>query len=346
MKTFKLALYRFFSTSIGSNILKLLSFGVGVKGFNAKNTKKYPFLVIITVDTESGYVGKNERRKWQMENPRNYRGYYHGIRNLLGVFKKHDVKATFFLSTNCFSANKAEYGKIKNEIGKMMKEGHELGLHIHPDSDLALQSRLGRKFKATSAYFYSYDEKLEIIKAAKELIRENLGNEAYKKLVSFRWGNWALDTGGARALDKAGFKIDSSATPGIKGHSSDTMKYDWSKVNHHYPWKLSMTDYQSTKDNNSKVMEIPIATFGFFGMKMRADPVNSALLNKAFLEYYNKADRSKKPFPFVVITHSSEATTEDGKTTQALKDLERFISFAGKFKDVKFATISSYQKRA
>jgi len=339
MKTFKLALYRFFSTYIGSNILKLLSFGVGVNGFNAKNTKKHPFLVIITIDTESGHVGKNERRKWQMENPRNYRGYYHGIRNLLGVFKKHDVKATFFLSTNCFSAKNKEYKIIKNEIAKLIKEGHELGLHLHPDSDLALQEKLNRKFKATSAYFYSYDEKLGIIKAAKELIKKNLGNESCKKLVSFRWGNWALDTEGARALDKLGFKIDSSATPGIKGHSNDTMKYDWSKTNSNYPWKLSITDYQSTKDNNSNVMEMPIATFSFFGMKMRADPVNSALLNKAFLEYYSKADRSERLFPFVVISHSSEATTEDGGETQALKDLEKFISFASKFKDVKFARV-------
>lgn len=343
MRKLKLILYRFFSTALGKAMLRILSFGVNVNGLG-NGPKKHPFLVIITVDTESGYVEKNERRAWQMENPKNYRGYYHGIRNLLDVFEKYKVKSTFFLSTNCFSAKKTEYDKIKNEIGKIMKEGHELGLHLHPDSDLALQEKLRRKFNATSAFFYNYEEKLEIIKAAKELIKENLGNEAYKKLVSFRWGNWALDAGGAKALDKLGFRIDSSATPGIKGHSNDKMKYDWSKANRHYPWKLSTKDYQETNDNNSGITEIPIATFGFFGMKMRADPVNSVLLEEAFLQYYRKADRSGKPFPFVVITHSSEATTEDGNKTQALKDLEKFISFAVKFKDVKFVPIASYQK--
>ena len=79
-------------------------------------------------------------------------------------------------------------------------------------------------------------------------------------------------------------------------------------------------------------------------MKLRADPVNSLLLNKAFVEYYKKADRLKKPFPFVVLTHSSEATTKNGKSTQTLKDLEGFILFAKKFKDVKFVTIKEAYK--
>ena len=100
----------------------------------------------------------------------------------------------------------------------------------------------------------------------------------------------------------------------------------------HYPWKLSTLDYQSIS-HNSGVTEIPIATFSFFGIKMRADPVNSVLLEKAFLEYYNNADRSKKPFVFVVITHSSEATKKT-EATQVCKDLEKFISFAKNHKDV------------
>ena len=59
-------------------------------------------------------------------------------------------------------------------------------------------------------------EKLKIIKAAKGLIEKHLGKPIGKKLISCRWGNWALDSGGVKALDKLGFKIDSSATPGIK----------------------------------------------------------------------------------------------------------------------------------
>ena len=339
----KLFLYRFFSTHIGKTLLRLMSFGVKVKNIgNAKqrkNSKKCPFLVIITTDAESGYVDKNERRIWQKEAPEAFIGYYQGIRNLIGIFDKHKIKTTFFLSTQCFSSKDEDYKKTKKELNNAIKKGHEIGLHLHLDSDSSLQKKLLKQFKATSAFFYNYKEKLSIIKAAREIIKENLGKSIEKKLISFRWGNWALDSEGAKALSKLGFKIDSSATPGIKGHLNDTRKYDWSRVKMHYPWKLSVTDYQATTHNNSKIIEIPIATFDFFGIKLRADPVYPVLLNKAFMEYYKKADRSKKPFPFVVITHSLEATYSNGKHTRALKDLDGFILFAKKYENVEFVTL-------
>src|SRR3989338_9048855 len=271
----KLLLYRFFSTDFGKLVLNALSFGVKVQNLGLKKEKKCPFLVAITVDTESGYVDKNERRVWQKEKPEAFEGYYYGIRNLLSVFDKHEIRSTFFLSTQCFSSKGKDREVINKELKNIIKDNHELGLHLHPDSDFALQKKLGMKFNATSAFFYNYEEKFKIIKTARELIKENLGKNTEINLISFRWGNWALDTEGAKALGKAGFKIDSSAVPGIKGHSNDTMKYDWGSVNRHYPWKLSMQNYKATNQNNSSIIEMPIAAFNFFGFKLRADPVNS-----------------------------------------------------------------------
>ena len=345
MLKIKLLLYRFFFTYLGKKILTFLSFGVNVDNLgNGKNPKNKPFLIAITIDAESGYVSRDARRVWQREKPGPFEGYYFGIRNLLSVFGKHNVKGTFFLSTQCFSAQGKDRLLIDKELKNLLKNKHELGLHLHPDSDSALKKKLSKNFNATSAFFYTYEEKLKLIKAAKELIKENLGKNIERNLISFRWGNWALDSGGAKALNKLGFKIDSSATPGIKGHLNNTMKYDWSKSDSHYTWKLSTTDYKETNHNNSNILEIPIATFSFFGVKLRADPVNSILLNKAFVEYYNKADRSKKPFIFVVMTHSSEATMRDGKETQALNDLENFIAFSKKYEDVKFVTLKEGSK--
>ena len=144
----KLFLYRFFFTSMGKLILQLLSFGVRVKNLgNRKQLKKHPFLVVVTTDTESGYVNKNERRVWQKENPEAFMGYYYGIRNLKDIFDKHCIKTTFFLSTQCFSSSGKEYKKIKNELKAIIKKGHEIGLHLHPDSDSALQKKLSKKFK-------------------------------------------------------------------------------------------------------------------------------------------------------------------------------------------------------
>jgi|TARA_B100002003_G_scaffold135876_1_gene125631 peptidoglycan/xylan/chitin deacetylase (PgdA/CDA1 family) len=344
---FKLFLYRFFSTIVGKFFVKLVTPLVNVKNLgNTKLPRKHPFLVIITIDTEAGYVEKNERRVWQMEKPDAFQGYYFGIRNLMKVFDKHNVKTTFFLSTQCFSSKGNEYNKIKKELKNVIKKGHEIGLHLHLDSDFSIQKKLSKKFDATSAFFYNYDEKLKIIRAAKELIKTHLGAIISKKLTSFRWGNWALDTGGVKALNKLGFKVDSSAIPGIKGHTNDTMKYDWSKVNRHYPWKLSTTNYQATNHDNSNILEIPIATMDFLGLKLRVDPLESDdVLNRAFIKYYNQANRSKKPFPFVVMTHSSEATNKDGGLVQALRDLDSFISFAKKYDDVEFVTLREAYER-
>ena len=335
----KIRAYWFFNTALGKSILKLLSGFVYVKGLSEGLSKsivnirnKLPFIISITIDAESGYVKKNDHRVWQKSDPNAYIGFYKGIENWRALLNKHNSKATFFLSTNCFNAKGEEYKKIIQQLKLLLKEGHEIGLHMHPDSDLALQASLGRRFHSTSAKFFSSEEISELIAEGKRLIKRHLGIDA----VSFRWGNWALSTDAVSALEKNGFKIDSSATPGIKGHQHSGMSYDWSNVAFHYPWKLSIIDYQNTSHQNSSVLEIPIATFNFLGLGLRADPANSALLSASFEHYYKNADRSKKKFIFVVISHSIESAYEDGSPAKVVGVMEEFIIHSKKHSDVKF----------
>lgn len=343
----KLLLYRFFLTKFGKKVLNLLSFGVKVKNLKGSKTlKKYPFLIAITIDTESGYVAKDEYRVWQKEKPKSFIGYYFGIRNIASVLDKHKIRATFLLSTQCFSSKNEEYEWIMQELSKATKAGHEIGLHLHPDSDFALQKKLEKKFDRISAFYYDYDTKLSMLLAAKHLVKENLGDKIAEQIASFRWGNWALDSEGVKALNELGFKVDSSAIPGFRyNNKKSKVFYDWSKIRTREPWILSTENYQDTSQKNSGIIELPIATFEFFGRKLRADPVNSLLLIKSFLKYHKMADTSKKPFVFVVMTHSSEATYFDGSNTQALKDLDKFISFAKTYKDVKFVTLKEAANR-
>lgn len=333
---FKIKAYRFFNTGLGKLILKLLSNFVYVKGLMGNTSKnKFPFVISVTVDTESGYISKNDYRIWQKSQPEAYIGFYKGIENWRKLLNKHNAKATFFLSTNCFGAKGSDYKKILRQLKLLLNERHEIGLHLHPDTDLALQSLLGKKFSATSAKFYNENEINEIVAAGKSLIKKHLGINA----TSFRWGNWALNTGAVKALQKNGFKVDSSATPGIKGHLNDKMHYDWSRTNDHYPWKLSNIDYQNTKHQNSKVVEMPIATFDFFGVTLRADPVNSSLLQACFDYYYKNADRSKMAFAFVIISHSIESTHNDGSKTKVIDVMDEFLLYIKKFKDVQLKTL-------
>lgn len=333
---FKIKAYRFFNTALGKLILKLLSGFVYVKGFaKIKKNNEFFFIISLTIDTESGYIRKNDYRVWQKANPEAYIGFYKGVENWRKLLNKHNAKATFFLSTNCFAAKGDDYKKIINQLKLLVKEGHEIGLHLHPDCDFALQSSLDKSFDATSAKFYNEKEIDKMIKAGKSLIKKHLGIN----VTSFRWGNWALSTNAVKALQKNNLSIDSSATPGIKGHQNDKMAYDWSKANEHYPWKLSNIDYQNIKHQNSNILEIPIATFNLLGLKLRADPANSALLISAFDYYYNNADRSKKPFVFVTISHSIEGTHTDGSKTKVIDVMEEFFSYSKKFKHIKFLTL-------
>ena len=342
MKKLKIGLYNILRKKLGKKSLGMLSKSISVKNLKkSKNKPKEKFLISITIDTESGYVKKNNERVWQKTNPRAYIGYYRGIENWRNLLNRYNAKATFFLSANCFSAKDGDLEKIKKQLKFLSKEKHEIGLHLHPDSDLALQNALNKKFGYTSSKFYNYNQISQFIKTSKRLIKDNIKINP----TSFRWGNWALNTDAVKALQENGFKIDSSATPGIKGHLNDGMHFDWLRVGEHYPWKLSLNDYQDTRYQNSKVLEIPIATFNFIGMTLRADPVYSELLKSAFDYYYRNADRSKKPFVFVVISHSIESTHEDGSSTQVIKDTEEFIRYAMQFDDVEFTTINeSYRK--
>ena len=345
MKKLKTGLYNILSEPLGRKSLEILSKSIYVRGLNKENKinnkKNKKFLISITIDTESGFVRKNNERVWQKDNPEAYIGYYKGIENWRRLLNKYNAKATFFLSTNCFSAKDIDLDKIEKQLNLLLKEKHEIGLHIHPDSDLALQKELNKKFDYTSSRFYNNNQINGFIKTSKKLIKGNLKINP----TSFRWGNWALNNDAAKALQNNGFKVDSSATPGIKGHLNDGMHYDWSKTGEHYPWKLSLKDYQNTKNQNSKVFEIPIATFGFMGKTLRADPVYSELLKAAFDYYYKNADRSKKPFVFVVVSHSIESTHEDGSITQVIRDTEEFIKHCKQFDDVEFVTIDEGYKR-
>lgn len=332
----KIKAYRFFNTNLGKLLLKFLSSFVYVKDLTRNKTKNnLPFIISITIDTESGYIDKNDYRIWQSSKPDAYSGFYKGIENWRKLLNKYNAKATFFLSTNCFSAKGEEYKKIMCQLKLLLKEKHEIGLHLHPDSDSALQKELNKRFDTTSAKFYSKEEIEGFIKTGKDLIKKNIGIN----VISFRWGNWALNTDAVKALHNQGFKIDSSATPGIKGHLNDEMAYDWSKMNEHYPWRLSLNDYQNTAHQNSNVIEIPIATFNFLGFKLRADPANSILFQVAFDYYYKNADRSKTPFVFVVISHSMEGTYRDGSKTKVIDIMDEFLSYTKQFNNVKLKTL-------
>jgi hypothetical protein len=85
---------------------------------------------------------------------------------------------------------------------------------------------------------------------------------------------------------------------------------------------------------------MPIATFQLLGTTLRADPLYGALLDAAFDVYLRRAPRRDAPFPFVVMTHTTEVTHRDGSATKTLFDLDHFLARARSFSDVVFAPLA------
>jgi hypothetical protein len=307
--------------------------------------RRHPFLVAITIDTEGGFVEDDERRRWQGQVPDAFQGYVEGVQNLRAVLRDDSARATFLVSTHGLSATGDTHHAVVRELHRARDAGHEIGLHLHPSSDRALQRRLasdGARGGAQGRTIEGDDRaKATLVRTATEILSEAIG----VRPLSFRWGNWGLDAGGVRALCESGFEVDSSAIPGC----SDTRqrrspRFAWGEARSHAPWWLDRRDHQAL-DGETDVLELPIATCRWLGRYWRADPLLAPLLAAMFSHYYEHAPRDRAPFPFVVMTHSSEATTARGAPTRALDDLAKFLRFASRFADVEYVTLREARER-
>lgn len=286
---------------------------------------RHPMVVSVTIDTEGGYVGEDESRIWQGAAPDAFEGYVHGIPNLLHVLERYGAKATFLVSPHGLSSKGATFAAVEGALARIVAGGHEIGLHLHPASDRAIHAKVGRTFGETSARYLSRQDKEDAVRAGRDL----LAAATPADLVSFRWGNWGLDEDGARVVADAGFRIDSSAVPGLRDRKVlRRPRFDWSAHSSHEPWTIA-----------PGLQEIPIATFRWLGTRLRADPLYGPLLSAGFDAYLERAPRCDAPFRFVLMTHSTEATRRDGSPTRVLASLDAFLAKIHVRNDVVFAPL-------
>ena len=247
----KTVAYYLFSNRIFNLLLKPVAY-IFLKIRPIKHINYQTPQVILTIDCESGFLNSKKQRVWMFQEPQAFQGYYFGIKNILNLLKKYDVKATFFLSTQCFSSEGKTKKLIISTLIRIINEGHELGLHLHPKEDLSLKKECKIDFKFTSAKYYDKKTIELMINKSKLLVSRYLGSKITDSIISFRWANFALDLNKAKSIEKY-FKIDSSICPGCFGHNNNDRKYNWISYKKNYIHKL----------NN--IIEAPITTFWFFG---------------------------------------------------------------------------------
>lgn len=336
----KIFIYKLTFNQIILFVIKLLSKPLVTPLFHQSNTKysklqyNKPFYVLITIDTESGFITPNEERLWQVTNPNLFQGFYNGINNWTNLLSKHNVKGNFMLSTQCFSAKGREKTFIEKRLSSLIESNHEIGYHLHPRSDRSLEEILGKTLAYTSSKFYTAPEIDEMLKAARHLLQDTLGKQVNKKILSFRWGNYGLYQHAFRILEKNGFTIDSSACPGLAGHMSDDKIFDWSKYRTYLPKLLTGT----------KVLEVPVTTYNFMNQTLIANPLYHPWLDIVFDKYLSLNERINAPLFFVLLSHSSEATYKNGNPTKIMTVMDTFLNRVRSMENVSFITFQQAYK--
>lgn len=331
--TLRLKFYSLLNSPLSNIIIKFLS--VKVDNIKKQKNPKGNFFIAITIDTEPGYLEKNGKRIWHSIEENAFQGYYYGIKNWREVAEKNNIKLNFFLDTHCFSAKGDKYKKILAELNKV-KKNHEIGFHLHPNHDSTLKKYLKKEFEYNNSDYYDLNTNIDMLKAGKFLIKKYLGIN----IKSFRWGVFGLGNKGIKALKENKYQIDSSACPGLISYTKGKKRYGWSKVKISYPWILNEQNYQNI-NGKSGVLEIPITTFKILSFRFLSDPAFGKLLFKVFKYLYKNA---KRPFVFVIISHSLEGCYRNGEITNEIKNIDKFIKYTKNFKDVRFTTLEGCKK--
>ena len=336
----KIFIYRFTFNSTILSVIKFLSKPLTAPKIYqcdvspGKLQSKKPLYIIVSVDTESGFVTSSEERLWQVNNPDLFQGFYYGIRNWINLLEKHGVKGNFMLSTQCFSAKGKEKTLVEKKLKSLLESNHEIGYHLHPRSDHSLEKILGKKLEYTSSKFYTATEIDDMLKAARYLLQDKLGKQTNKEILSFRWGNYGLYQHAYRVLEKNGFTIDSSACPGKSGHISDDKIFDWSKYHSNLPKLLKGT----------RVLEVPVTIFDFFNHTLVANPLYHPWLDIVFDKYLLLNEHLNAPFFFVLLSHSSEATYKNGGSTKIISVMDAFLNRVRRMENVSVITFQEAYK--
>ena len=148
--------------------------------------------VIVTIDTE-GHDGKDPISKLILGNTS--QGSY-GIEYIMNVLDEFDVKAIFFVDF----AEAWDYGeeKIENVVNTILRRGHDVGVHIHPDH-MADKNRL-------FLWQYSREEQYDIIKKCTELYIRLVGTHP----LSFRAGKYSANLDTLDIINELGYQYDFS----------------------------------------------------------------------------------------------------------------------------------------
>ena len=191
-------------------------------------------------------------------------------KKLIEVFKRHKIRATFFIDIMYYQRLIKEKRtidtskKIKEQLQELVANGHRIELHLHPHWVDAVYNRKSWEFPTYKNYRLHNFTEVEIIDFFKEGIQilEGLAQEVENnyKIIAFRAGGLCIQpfTKLKKAFTELDIKIDSSVTSGFFG-SGEAHEFDFRNAPNLDYYKFS-NDVLKV-DSKGDFLELPIHTY-------------------------------------------------------------------------------------
>jgi len=224
-----------------------------------------------------------------------------GMPLLLEVYRKYNVKATFFFTGYIAS-------KFPDIVSMVVPDGHEVGCHgLTHDSDQAFDT-------------LSLNEQIAHLQKAKDIL-ENISNQ---KVVSFRAPALRVNEHTPIALLKTGFLIDSSVAPqriDIFLTLGSKKKLKW-LLSPRSPYFTRPDDL--AKKGDGRIFEVPVSSFllPYTGTMMRISP-----LSVRFVRSMLNIEASFLNRPVLFLIHPNELIHEEIEITTIRRRSKNYLTY-------------------
>lgn len=232
--------------------------------------------------------------------------YYNMIlptEKLLSCFKKHNIKATFFVEAvfllkltelqNAHPQLKKDFELISEQLKTMIRNGHRIELHLHPywiDATYDGTHWHLPTFRYTKLQSMPKQQAHELFAAGKQLLEEIAQKvDPDYHIIAFRAGGWGIQPFELlkRCFEDNDIMIDSSVAPGIV-MSQDLYHADFSPVPLHLD--KYYFDANPTQQAQTSFLEIPIATIKRSLIQRVLNKIITHVHKKDFVRYGDGQD--------------------------------------------------------
>ena len=197
----------------------------------------------ITIDTEPDCD-----IHWKRSQPLSFESVLSGIPDILRpIWNSYNIRPVYFVSPEVIN-NKKCCEILKNEI----KSGAEIGTHLHSEyigPEIKYKEAAGTISNEFPCFACSDNVEFEKIRNLTDLIKLNLNIQP----VSYRAARYGADLATIKSLEKLGYNVDSSLTPGINWLSAGGPDHSAAPKQPYFVNKENLY-----RPGDMKILEVPI----------------------------------------------------------------------------------------